>query len=539
MAPTVDTSAPPTLWEAYQAVAAARPGRPAVVDQTGTRLTHGQLADRAEAAGRGLGAIGLGPGDHLGVFLPNRATWLVAALGAAQVGVGVLGLNTRFRQTELDHLLGVAGVDTVLVAERFLGIDATELMGTLARPPRLLVSGPEPAPEGAIGWSEVEAGGPLLARPAEAADPLIGFTTSGTTGLPKIAMHTQAQTLAHARAVTASFGLDEDTVTLIPLPLCGAFGYTMAIPTLLAGGQVVLHETWAPDAAVADLVDQGVTWFSASDDMLLSVAADPSFEPDTTWTTGGFADFTNSGREAVRRLDELTGGRTRLAGLYGSSEGFALMATFDHHAGIEERSANGGYLVGSEMEVRACDPETGSPLPHHQPGELQFRGPNLVDGYLNQPEASSRAFTDDGWYRSGDLGHTIEPDHRGHQGFVFLARLGDSLRLRGFLCDPAEIERHLETHPAVDLAQVVGVSTPGQGDRAVAFVRLVAPPAGEWDGTGVDEAALADHCGQGLANYKRPERIVLVDDFPVTDGPNGIKIRKVELRDRAAALLDQ
>ncbi len=531
-----------TLWDTYRAVAEARADHPAVVDQAGGALTHGQLVDRAARAGQGLRAAGLGAGDHLGVFLPNRVSWLVAALGAARAGVGVLGLNTRFRQAELDHLLEVDDVEVVLVADRFLGLDATELMAGLGRPPRLLIDGaPTDRTGSAMAWAEITAGGPPLDREGAPTDPLIGFTTSGMTGFPKVAMHTAAQTLDHATAVIESFGLDHTTVTLVPLPLCGAFGYTTAIPTLLAGGRVVLHETWDPNRAAADIVRHRVTWFSASDDMLLAVAASPSFQPDTTWATGGFADFTNAGPEAVRQLDQRTGGRTRLAGLYGSSEGFALMASFDHRAGTTERSANGGHLVAPTMAVRACDPDTGRPLAHHHPGELQFRGSNLIARYLDNPEATARAFTDDGWYRSGDLGHTIEPDQRGHQAFVYLARLGDSLRLRGFLCDPAEIERHLETHDRVDLAQVVGVSKPGAGDRAVAFVRLTDEPGGA-DGAGgtaeIGERALSEHCRQGLANYKRPERIVVVEEFPVTDGPNGIKIRKVELRDRAAVLLD-
>lgn len=524
----------PTLLHRYREVVRERPDDVAVIEPDGREVSAGQLVARAERAAAGLQSLGLEPGSHLGVFLPNRSTWLVAALAAARAGVGILGLNTRFREAELDHLLGVAGVDTVLVADEFLGTDGPSLMAGLARPPRVLVDGPS-VPDGAVAWSTVEAGGTgQRADPLPGVgptDPLIGFTTSGTTGFPKIAMHTGAQTLAHLEAVIPSFGLDRSTVTLVPLPLCGAFGYSLALSTLLAGGRVVLHDTWDPDRAAADLAHNGVTWFSASDDMLLAVEASPAFDgAETSWTTGGFADFTNSGQEAVRRLEGATGGTTRLAGLYGSSEGFALMSTFDHRAPMEERWANGGHLVGAAMGVRACDPDTDAVLPHGQPGELQFRGPNLIEGYLNNPEATARAFTDDGWYRSGDLGHTIEADARGHQGFVYLARMGDSLRLRGFLCDPAEIENHLERHPSVDLAQVVGVRRPGTGDVAVAFVRLAAGPP-------VDEAELTGHCREGLANYKRPERIVVVDDFPVTDGPNGVKIRKVELRERAAQLI--
>lgn len=547
------TSGSSTLWEQFRSTASERADRIAIIDEDGPPITHGALLGRAERAAAGLSAIGLSPGEHLGVFLPNRSTWLVAALGAARAGVGILGLNTRFRSAELDHLLSVAAVDTVLLADRFLGIDGPAIMADLAEPPRLLIEGDTSGGTGAeVSWVDVEAGSPSgttagnsteaqdpLDRHPTLNDPVIGFTTSGTTGMPKIAMHTQAQTVAHLGAVVDRFGFDDTTVSLVPLPLCGAFGYTMAMATLLAGGQVILHQTWDPDRAAVDIGRHGVTFFSASDDMLLALAASPAFDPATTWRTGGFADFTNAGAEAVRRLDDLTGGVTRLAGLYGSSEGFALMSTFDHADPVERRSVNGGHLVSSTMRVRACDPETGDELAHGRAGELQFQGPNLITAYLNAPDATAAAFTTDGWYRSGDLGHTVETDPEGREGFVYLARMGDALRLRGFLCDPSEIESHLERHPAVALAQVVGVPRPGAGTVAIAFVRLDETATGHpTDPAAVIEAELLDHCRDGLANYKRPERIVTVDEFPVTDGPNGIKIRKVELRNRAVELLD-
>ncbi len=211
-----------------------------------------------------------------------------------------------------------------------------------------------------------------------------------------------------------------------------------------------------------------------------------------------------------------------MTGLYGSSEGFALMSGWEPTAAVADRSRSGGRLISETMEVRCCDPETGRELGHDEPGELQFRGPNLIEGYLGNPEATAAAFTGDGWYRSGDLGHTID-----ERTFVFLARLGDSLRLRGFLCDPAEIERHLEAHPGVTTAQVVGVER--DGDVAVAFVT-----AGSTNPT---EDELIAHCRAGLANFKCPARVIVVDAFPVTEGPNGTKIRKTDLRDRASALL--
>jgi fatty-acyl-CoA synthase len=182
--------------------------------------------------------------------------------------------------------------------------------------------------------------------------------------------------------------------------------------------------------------------------------------------------------------------------------------------------------VSPRIEVRVVDPDTGEPLPHERPGELQVRGYNVMGGYLGNPEATAAALTPDGWFRTGDLGSTRE------HGFLFTSRLRDSLRLRGYLVDPAEIEEYLAGHGAVAAAQVVGVQQPGRGDVAVAFVR-------RGPGPGVSEAELLTWCRRGLAGYKVPERIVLVEDFPMTHGPNGAKVQKVALRGMAEALLNE
>ena len=147
----------------------------------------------------------------------------------------------------------------------------------------------------------------------------------------------------------------------------------------------------------------------------------------------------------------------------------------------------------------------------------------MLRRYLGDPDATARALGADGWFRTGDLCRLTDDG-----GFEFLARLGDSLRLRGFLVAPAEIEARLELHPAVELAQVVGAEVAGRGQVAVAFVRLVVPAT---------EDELREHCAAGIANFKVPARVVVVDEFPSVDGPNGVKILKRDLRTMAADLV--
>jgi fatty-acyl-CoA synthase len=142
---------------------------------------------------------------------------------------------------------------------------------------------------------------------------------------------------------------------------------------------------------------------------------------------------------------------------------------------------------------------------------------------VNNPEATAKAFTADGWYRTGDLATATG------RRFTYLARMGDGLRLRGYLVDPAEIENVLVQHPAVEGAQVVGVPVQGQGDVAVAFVTRA--------GGEVDEASLLAYCRERLAAYKLPRRVVAVDAFPIVNGPNGGKIQKRVLREQASDML--
>jgi fatty-acyl-CoA synthase len=159
-------------------------------------------------------------------------------------------------------------------------------------------------------------------------------------------------------------------------------------------------------------------------------------------------------------------------------------------------------------------------------GELQIRGYNVLLCYLNNPQATQAAITPEGWYRTGDLAYA-----QGER-FIYLSRLKDGLRLRGYLVDPSEIEDFIAGYVGVRDAQVVGVTRAGEGDVAIAFVRASDPS--------VTEADLLAFCKNGTANYKVPRRILLVEDYPRLAGPNGTKILKNKLREMAEeALLER
>jgi fatty-acyl-CoA synthase len=339
-------------------------------------------------------------------------------------------------------------------------------------------------------------------------DLLVAFTTSGTTGRPKLAAHDHATTFRHLRAAAESLDVGHASTGALVLPFCGTFGLVSALSVLAGGGRLVVCRRFDPAVTATLVEEQGVTHLNGSDDMLIAVL--DQGRDLSSWRHGVVAEFTGRSMETVRRADRIG---ARLTGVYGSSETFALLARWPEDAPAELRARPGGVFVDPTHEVRVVD------------GEIQLRGPSVLRAYLVEEGVQSPPTVDDGWFPTGDLGSASDG-----RSFAYQARMGDALRLRGFLTDPAEIEQHLMSHPGVTGAQVVGTAGGDGGEVAVAFVVTARPIA---------EEVLVDHCRRHLANYKVPARIVAVDDFPTVDGPNGVKIRKTDLRARAIQIISR
>jgi fatty-acyl-CoA synthase len=473
----------------------------ALIDPEGTTLTFAELEVRVASLAGGLQQYGLGRGDRLAAFVPNGLLPVELLLAAARLGAVTIGVNTRYRAADLRHLLDRSRPRLLVRADRFLELD---FEGVVAGALDGLGIRPDVIVPGQV--DELRSGSPINDDRARPDDLLVAFTTSGTTGRPKLAAHDHASTFRHLRAVAQSLEVSPDSVTLLALPICGTFGFVSLYSVLHGGGRVITPATFQAAQAATLIEEYGVTHFNASDDMILrmaSVGGDLS-----SWRHGVFAEFTGRGLESVRAAEAFG---ARITGVYGSSETFAVLFRRPVTLPTVPRARNGGLPVDPAMEVRAVG------------GEIQLRGPAVLNGYLVEEGTAAPSLTADGWFPTGDLG-TIDGDG----GFTYLARLGDALRLAGFLTDPLEIEQYLLTHPGVTGAQVVGVPATERGEVAVAFVTV----SGH-----VEEAELVAHCRRGLANYKVPTRILIVGAFPTVEGANGVKIRKTELREQAAVVL--
>jgi acyl-CoA synthetase (AMP-forming)/AMP-acid ligase II len=504
-------------------------------DAAGNSVSFSQLNDRATSLAGGLRSLGLERGDPVALFLPNGTDWLVLLLAAARLGLIVVGVNTRYRADDLRHILALSEAKALVVPDEFLGIDyfaiVEEALSRLSNPPALIVA-PHPGERwvtthiAVTGLADLRTG-EATDDQADPSDMLITFSTSGTTGLPKLALHDHGGTIIHCQAAARACDLGPGDASLLLVPLCGAFGLITALATLSAGACLVVSARFSPVESCSLIARHQVTHVNGSDDMLLAILdADTSGGVDlTTWRSGVYAEFTNVGRRVVEVAD--AHGNVRLSGAYGSSECLSLMAYWPGDSPIDVRARKGGTLVDDTASVRIVSGEDGRRLGIGEIGELQFRGPSVLRGYFHDDVETRASTTADGWFRSGDLGQLDGDDDR---SFLYQARSGDSLRLRGFLTDPIEIEQKLLAHPSVRAAQVVGVTAPNAGDTCVAFVVPV-------DGAMVVEAEVVAFCEAGLAAYKVPERVIAVEAFPTVDGPNGVKVLKSELRAQAIQVL--
>jgi fatty-acyl-CoA synthase len=503
------------------------------------RTSFAELDDRSRRLAAGLAGLGVGRGDVVAVWLPNTTAWVELEFAAARLGALVLSVNTKLRAHDVSQLLHKAGASILVLWPDFRGIDFLGMLGQVAQdaPPslrHLLLVGdpvdPDRVPAAFRGLSRpyAELFGPARHDEASAAPdlPCNAFTSSGTTSAPKLVLQVQGALVRHAHAIADAFGYRAaDTVVLGMLPFCGVFGFDTLVAAMAAGRPLVVQTAFDGEGAVALIEQHRVTHTTGADEMLRRIlaAATPASRIGSL-REAGFANFGGDPHALVQAADALG---MRFFQTYGSSEVQALMCYPPAGAGVERRSLGGGVPVSPDISVRIRDTTTGGLVGEGQgEGEIEISGPNVSVGYLNQPDATARSRTDDGYFRTGDLGR-LEPG----RDLVYLARLGDALRLGGFLVGPREIEAYLETLPGVAAAQVVGVRRE-RGDVAVAFVV----------GNGsrpLPEDELVSSCRADLAAFKVPRRVLVVDEFPMTRSANGDKIQRVRLRETAAAVLDE
>ena len=464
-------------------------------------VTYGQLRRDVAGVQAGLADLGLDVGDRIGIVAANTVEFVLGWLAAARGGFVGVPLNPGSPVPELARELAAVGARAVVCGPE--GVTVCDDLDRTDLPVLEHVIGPEQL-------AELTAREPAPPVERESTDLAVLMFTSGTAGSPRAAMLTHGNLLANLEQVQASEGRRRgpDDVALAVLPLFHIFGLNVVLDGgLVAGSTVVLLDRFDPEAALAAVVEHGVTDLTGPPTMWAGLAAAEGASPDAVATVERAASGAAAlGPEIRKAVQERLG--IALAEGYGLTETSPVVAT---GVGIDAPVGSVGRPLPG-VQVRIVDPD-GEDTYIGDAGEILVRGDNVFVGYWNDPEATTNVLTEDGWLHTGDIGFADEAGH------VFLSdRAKDLVIVSGFNVYPAEVEDVLVSHPAVKEAAVVGIPSERTGEAVKAFVVL------EDRAAPLTADDLRAHTHGHLARYKCPAEIEIVDELP--HGPGGKLLRR-------------
>jgi len=524
-----------TIPGAVTATIAARPDAEAVVGREG-RLTYRELGERVGTSTRAMMAAGVEPGDRVAIWAPNGLGWIVAALGAHCAGAAIVPINTRFKGAEAAYVLTASKAATLVTTTGFLDTDPVAMLGAVGTPlPQLrrivllegsASAGQAPKDVGVEPWRAFaqRAEGVSAAAASERrqavrpTDPSDVLFTSGTTGRPKGVIMTHGQTVQQFRGWCEFAGLRADDRYLIVNPFFHMFGYKAGwLACLLQGATIVPVPVFDVPAVLSLVETERITVLPGAPTVYRSILDHP--ERDRFDLHSLRVAVTGAADIPVALIEEMRAKlpfRSILTG-YGLTEAGTCTGSQPGDDAETIATTAGRAMPGLEVVVAAAD---GREAPRGTTGELLVRGYSVMQGYLDDPQATAAAIDDRGFLHTGDL---ATMDDRGYVRIV--GRSKDMLIVGGFNVYPAEVENALLDHEAIGRVAVIGVPDPRMGEVPMAYV--VPPP-----GRSVDPAAIIAWARERLANYKVPRYVVAVTELPTN--ATG-KVLKDELRARAAA----
>ena len=517
--------------------------RPAVVFPE-QEETFREIADGAVAVARGLVALGVEPGDHVGILMPNCLDMIHALFGAALAGAVVCPVNARYKSHELGYVIENARHRVLLTSdlvdehvdypsllhEALPGLseatpgDPLDIESTPDLRHVVLLGRREAA--GMISRLRFEELAATVAADAvesrraqvRVRDPGIVLYTSGTTADPKGCVLTHEAIVRSALAMGTREKATSADVWWDPLPLFHTSGLEPLMVSLDVGGLFLCMTHFEPGAAVQQICDHGATIVKS---IFLPVTMALVNHPDFGEVEVEKVRFVAAiGPADTLRLVKEAFPQAVIEGAYGLAECAGYVATNTVADTLEQQL----HTVGPPypgITIRALDPETGAVLPYGLPGELCVNGFVTMEGYYRDPEHTADALPGDGWLHTGDRG-VIREDGR----IEFLGRFKEMIRVGGENVGPAEIEGYLSTHPAVHLVQAVGVPDARYEEVVAAFVELK-------PGAAATEEELIEFCRGRISTFKVPRYVRIVDEWPMS----ATKIQRFKLREALVAEL--
>ncbi len=537
------------IGDAFDTTVARFPEREAlVVCHQALRYTWRQLAEAVDQHARALMALGVQPGDRLGIWAPNCAEWCITQFASAKVGAILVNINPAYRSSELDYALGQSGCRWVICADAFKTSDYHAMLLALVpglangqpgaltceRFPELrgVVSLAAAPPPGFLAWHELQARAAVVSHEALAErqaqlrcdEPINIQYTSGTTGFPKGATLSHSNILNNGYMVGESLGLTEHDRLVVPVPLYHCFGMVMANLGCMTHGSTLIYpnDAFDPLATLRAVAEEKATALYGVPTMFIAELDHPQRgEFDLSSLRTGIMAGATCPIEVMRRvIGEMHMAEVQIA--YGMTETSPVSLQTAATDDLERRVTSVGRTQ-PRLENKVIDAD-GNSVPRGEIGELCTRGYSVMLGYWNNPKATAESIDEDGWMHTGDLAVMDE------QGYVrIVGRSKDMIIRGGENIYPRELEEFFFTHPAVADVQVIGVPCSKYGEEIVAWVRL-------HPGHVASEEELREWAKARIAHFKVPRYFRFVDEFPmtVTGKVQKFRMREISIEELSA-----
>jgi len=514
---------PRSVAELFRVHADAHPDAPCLVSN-GETWTYWKVAAQARALAVGLRNLGVETGDRVAVDLPNWPEFVVSTFAVAELGAVLVPLNPGYSPRELQYMLRNSEAVVAITAEQWQGVDYLQLFESM------LIELPDLQYLVTVGeddlWYDdrifqfedlVSSGrGRELAphRVDPVGDPFAILYTPGTTGAPKGVVLTHNNLVESALATADALGLDPTDRTLCCVPMYHIFGLSAAMLTALgSGSSLVLQESFDARDALQLASSQGVTVLHGVPTMFVMLQRESGERAAPTTIRTGIIAGAPVPEDLVRDVRRTLVPDLEIA--YGLTETSPTISITSPEDSAAKRSQTVGRPLPG-VEIKVLD-EDGSELPSESIGELVVRGYNVMQGYLRQPGRTRQVMTEDGFLKTGDLA-MLDPEGYLH----IVGRSSDVIIRGGFNVHPGEIEAVLRSHPAVDEAAVLGLPNDVLGELICACVVVE-------EGALITAEELKDFCHESLADYKVPDTVRFLDEFPEapTEGARRVELARV------------
>lgn len=513
------------LWELLERAAQKWPEREALVSGS-RRYTFAEIYKLAEECAAGLHRHGLGKGDRLGLIMPNWAEFVITYFATARLGAIMVPLNVRYRANELEYMLRNSETKIVVTCAEFGSFNFIELLKelkpNLPHLEHIVVVGQSSGGPGLISWEGLLHEAQLASLPTLKLNPLedlfIILYTSGTTGVPKGAMLTHANLVNNGLLMAEVLETGPEDRFLVVVPLFHIFGISPCVISAYgSGAALVLLDIFKPDEALRLVQTERITVHHGVPTMFILELNSPNFEQfDLSSLRTGIIAAAPAPAEIIRRIRKEMG--CDISSSYGLTETSPCLTMTSFSDDEQTRATTVGHALPG-VEIKIVDEER-QEVPTNEIGELACRSNGVMKGYYKMPDASAVAIDSEGWFYTGDLA-TL--DEVGNVRIV--GRKKEMINRGGFKIYPREVEELYYLHPKVLEVAVVGLPDPVLGERSVVCIKLKA-------GQQAEPQEMLDFLQGKLADFKRPDFVRFVEEFPMTSSG---KIKKVELRESLTA----